>query len=71
MSDNKTTNIFTSTATNMEGNFYDRACYFWKLANVDLYNPGPSQIVDDIMEKDRKKKEEHPQKIETIQYSHD
>jgi hypothetical protein len=24
------------------------------LSKVDLYNPGPSQIVDDIMEKDKK-----------------
>jgi hypothetical protein len=52
MSDKKTTNRFL--ATEMEGNFYERLCYFWKLSKVDLYNPGPSQIVDDIMEKDKK-----------------
>ncbi len=55
MSDKKTTNRFLSTE--MEGNFYERLCYFWKLSKVDLYNPGPSQIVDDIMEKDKKRNE--------------
>ncbi len=35
----------------MEGNFYERLCYFWKLSKVDLYNPGP----DDIMEKEKKR----------------
>jgi len=52
MSDKKTAYWFPTTE--MEGNFYERLCYFWKLAKVDLYNPGPSQIVDDIMEKERK-----------------
>jgi hypothetical protein len=51
MSDKKSTNL-----EYMEGNFYERLCYFWKLSKVDLYNPGPSQIVDDIIEKEKAQK---------------
>jgi len=51
VSDSKlTVGLNASLHPEMDGNIFQRAYYFWRLAKVDLYNPGHSQLVQDILD---------------------
>lgn len=57
VSDSKLTSCHTGTlglnvslSPEMDGNIFQRAYYFWRFAKVDLYNPGHSQLVQNILD---------------------